>query len=194
VEYLKKHLKDIAPSLSLNTITTESSRIFEERKKELEELQGKLEKLQEQISSLQGQYGEATSEKSKEEINKDIEEVRGRKNRVNSEIINKLTRGYFDEGSIMREAIKSLTRDNVTDGRIDQFKRDYDNFAWFVSFAPYEKPEIAVVVLLFQGGHGGYGAPIAKEIIGTYLKVESEESDENVEEAIEEIGNRERTN
>ncbi|MCT4562815.1 MAG: penicillin-binding transpeptidase domain-containing protein [Maledivibacter sp.] len=194
VEYLKKHLKDIAPRLSLNTITTESSRIFEERKKELEELQGKLEKLQEQISSLQGQYGEATSEKSKEEINKDIEEVKGRKNRVNSEIINKLTRGYFDEGSIMREAIKSLTRDNVTDARIDQFKRDYDNFAWFVSFAPYEKPEIAVVVLLFQGGHGGYGAPIAKEIIGTYLKVESEESDENVEEAIEEIGNIEGTN
>lgn len=45
----------------------------------------------------------------------------------------------------------------------------YDNFAWFVAFAPYEDPEIAVSVLIFQGGSGGYAAPVAKEIIAEYL-------------------------
>lgn len=186
VKYLKKYLKNIEPNLSLDTITTESSRIFKQRKEELVELQNELEKLQGEISALQQQYEQATNERTKEQINVNIEEVKGKKNRVNNEIINKLTRGYFDEGSIMREAIKSLTKDNVTDEKIDKFKSDYDNFAWFVSFAPYEKPEIAVVVLLFQGGHGGYGAPIAKEIIGTYLEPESEDLVENVEELTEE--------
>lgn len=186
VEYLKRYLKDIAPSLSLNKITTESSRIFEERKKELEELQNKVEKFQEEILALQVQYEQSASERAKEKINVDIEEVKDKKNRVKDEIINKLTRGYFDKGSIMRAAIKSLTKDTVTDEMIDYYKSDYDNFAWFVSFAPYEKPEIAVVVMLFQGGHGGYGAPIAKEIIGTYLEPESEDIEENAEELTEE--------
>ncbi|SHJ82168.1 penicillin-binding transpeptidase domain-containing protein [Paramaledivibacter caminithermalis] len=180
VKYLKQHLKDIAPNLSLNTITTESSAIFKQRKEELLALQKESEILQEKILSLKQQHEKANNEKEKEQINKDMEEVKNRKNRVKNEIINKLTRGYFDEGSIMREAIKRLTNNNITDEMIDKFKSDYDNFAWFVSFAPYEKPEIAVVVLLFQGGHGGYGAPIAKEIIGTYLETNAQNLPEDV--------------
>jgi penicillin-binding protein 2 len=47
--------------------------------------------------------------------------------------------------------------------------KGYDAHAWFVAFAPYEKPEIAVAVLIFQGGHGNYPAPIARAIIEGYL-------------------------
>lgn len=43
--------------------------------------------------------------------------------------------------------------------------------AWFVSFAPYEKPEIAMAVMVEHGGHGGgAAAPIAKLAIEAYLK------------------------
>ena len=35
----------------------------------------------------------------------------------------------------------------------------------------------AVVTLLFQGGHGGYGAPIAREIFAEYFKLELEGDD-----------------
>lgn len=43
--------------------------------------------------------------------------------------------------------------------------------AWFVSFAPYEKPEIALSVMVEHGGHGGgAAAPIAKRAIEAYLK------------------------
>lgn len=43
--------------------------------------------------------------------------------------------------------------------------------AWFVSFAPYEKPDIAVSVMVEHGGHGGSAAaPIAKRAIEAYLK------------------------
>ena len=42
--------------------------------------------------------------------------------------------------------------------------------AWFVAFAPYEKPEVAVSVIVEHGGHGGHtAAPIAREILKTYF-------------------------
>lgn len=76
---------------------------------------------------------------------------------------------YKDEGDAMRDAIKLLSNNRITNEQLDQFKDNYDNFAWFVSYAPYEDPQIVVVSLIFQGGHGGYAAPIAREIIAEYL-------------------------
>ncbi len=46
----------------------------------------------------------------------------------------------------------------------------YRDHAWFVAFAPVEKPEIAMSVLVEHGGHGGSAAaPIAKKAIEAYL-------------------------
>jgi penicillin-binding protein 2 len=47
----------------------------------------------------------------------------------------------------------------------------YDDNAWFVGFAPYDDPQIAVAVLIMQGGHGSYAAPVAKAIFEEYLGV-----------------------
>lgn len=42
--------------------------------------------------------------------------------------------------------------------------------AWFTSFAPAEKPEIAVTVLVEHGGHGGSAAaPVAKKVLAKYF-------------------------
>ena len=49
----------------------------------------------------------------------------------------------------------------------------YDDYAWFVAFAPYEDPEIAVAVVIFQGGSGSYAGPIAREVIAEYLGLNS---------------------
>ncbi|MDR7857063.1 penicillin-binding transpeptidase domain-containing protein [Tissierella sp.] len=54
----------------------------------------------------------------------------------------------------------------------------YDDFAWFVAFAPYDDPEIAVAVVIFQGGSGGYGAPLARDIIAEYLGLNAVETKE----------------
>ncbi|GAA0787298.1 penicillin-binding transpeptidase domain-containing protein [Hathewaya limosa] len=40
----------------------------------------------------------------------------------------------------------------------------------FVGFAPYDDPEIAVVVMLFDGGHGSYAADVVKAIYEQYFK------------------------
>lgn len=41
--------------------------------------------------------------------------------------------------------------------------------AWFVGFAPFDDPEIAVAVYVKNGQHGGYTAPVAREIFAQYL-------------------------
>jgi penicillin-binding protein 2 len=46
-----------------------------------------------------------------------------------------------------------------------------EDHAWFIAYAPAEKPQIAVAVLVEHGGHGGAAAaPIAKKVIEEYLK------------------------
>lgn len=41
--------------------------------------------------------------------------------------------------------------------------------AWFVGFAPFDNPEIAVVAIVENGGHGAYAAQIAKDIFDSYF-------------------------
>lgn len=51
---------------------------------------------------------------------------------------------------------------------LHELHRDH---AWFVAFAPCDKPEVALSVLVEHGGHGGAAAaPIAKRAIEAYLK------------------------
>lgn len=51
--------------------------------------------------------------------------------------------------------------------KIDERHRDH---AWFIAFAPVDKPRIAVVVLAENGGHGGgTAAPIARKVMDYYL-------------------------
>ena len=47
----------------------------------------------------------------------------------------------------------------------------YDDFGWFVAFAPYKEPEIAVAVVIFQGGSGSYAGPMVRDIMAEYLKL-----------------------
>ncbi len=52
--------------------------------------------------------------------------------------------------------------------------------AWFTSFAPAEKPEIALTVLVEHGGHGGSAAaPVAKMVLERYFAGKLEEKNEN---------------
>lgn len=44
-----------------------------------------------------------------------------------------------------------------------------DAFAWFIAYAPFEDPRIAVAVMIGQGGHGAYAAPVARSIIEAYF-------------------------
>lgn len=48
----------------------------------------------------------------------------------------------------------------------------YRDHAWFVAFAPYEKPVLAVAIIVEHGGHGGaIAGPIAGKIFKKYFKL-----------------------
>ncbi len=51
----------------------------------------------------------------------------------------------------------------------------HKDHAWFTSYAPAEKPEIAITVLVENGGKGGaVAAPVAKQILEVYLRLKEE--------------------
>ncbi len=53
--------------------------------------------------------------------------------------------------------------------------------AWFVGFAPYDDPQIAVVCVIEHGGHGGYTAPVVKEVMEEYFGYNNDNISEDIE-------------
>ena len=82
---------------------------------------------------------------------------------------------YKSESTAVRRAVINLS--GVSTERIDAYKGSYDAFAWFIAYAPIEDPQIAVAVLIYQGGSGGYAGPVAREIIGKYMELQEVYSD-----------------
>ena len=142
VAYFKTYLKRIDPALSQAKVDAETASILTARNEE--------------IAQIRKQMTGA----SKEDLPA-----------LESKLSSLISQGYLTQASAMRAAIKSLSARGLTDAKINEFRKDYDNFAWFVSFAPYDDPQIAVVVMVPQGGHGGYAGPIAREVIGKYLGI-----------------------
>ena len=68
-------------------------------------------------------------------------------------------------------------------GKTGSAEAGRDVNAWFVGFAPYNDPEIAVVVLVENGGHGNYTAEVARDIIAEYfgMNMDANEVRENNE-------------
>ena len=57
--------------------------------------------------------------------------------------------------------------------------------AWFAGFAPFEKPEIAVIVMVENGGHGYYTAEVVREIIEEYFGMNVQNVLENMSSEVE---------
>lgn len=97
------------------------------------------------------------------------------------EVIQKISFNSEIHNSIL-EGMGEVTSDNGTAGTFfkdfpikvggktgSAQKTGQDAYAWFVGFAPYNDPKIAVAVVIPQGGAGSYAAPVAKAIFSQYL-------------------------
>lgn len=61
---------------------------------------------------------------------------------------------------------------------VEKDRKNYEDHAWFTSYAPSDDPEIAVTVLIENGGKGGaVAAPVAKKLIEQYYKPEEAQDD-----------------
>jgi len=64
------------------------------------------------------------------------------------------------------------------DARYDEktIAKKLRDHALFITFAPYDKPEIVIAVIAENGGHGsGVAAPIARKVIDEWLRIKKED-------------------
>ncbi len=125
--------------------------------------------------------------------------VKSRLGRINGKLtwaqvekeINRLIteEGYSSADAAVDRAVINLSKEDVEEDeimrRINSGKREYDNFAWVVAMAPAENPKIAVAVLIVQGGKAAYAAPVAREVLGTYLKTDKTYNDIDINTVIQ---------
>ncbi len=95
---------------------------------------------------------------------------------IRSNFVSKDVLKIVQEG--MRQAVTSGTASLLNDLPVTvagktgtaQFGADNKTHAWFVSYAPYENPEIAIAVLVEGGGEGHSSAvPVTKEVYKWYF-------------------------
>lgn len=74
---------------------------------------------------------------------------------------------YQIAGKTGTAQVYSVAQNQRLDRKVDERLRDH---SWFIAFAPADKPEIAVAVLVENGGFGAAAsAPIARKIMDAYL-------------------------
>ena len=133
------------------------------------------------IKTIQNADG---SEASKDEINKFVNRKLGLTEEEEDDGIT-LNQQYLNA---VKEGMKSVTSGesgtayvrfknfNISvGGKTGSAEAGYDENgnqlvnAWFAAFAPYENPEIAVVVMVENGGHGNYTAEAVRDIMAEYF-------------------------
>lgn len=133
------------------------------------------------IKTIQNADG---SEASKDEINKFVNQKLGLTEEEEDDGIT-LNQQYLNA---VKEGMKSVTSGesgtayvrfknfNISVGgktgsawKLDMMKWKQLVNAWFAAFAPYENPEIAVVVMVENGGHGNYTAEAVRDIMAEYF-------------------------
>ena len=144
------------------------------------------------IKTIQNSDG---TEVSQEEINKFVNEKLGL-TEENNENIN-LNKDYINA---VKEGMKSVTsgesgtayvrfkdfnikvggKTGSAEAGKDSNGKDIVN-AWFAAFAPYDDPEIAVVVMVENGGHGNYTAEAVRNIMAEYFGMNTQNVTESVQ-------------
>lgn len=96
--------------------------------------------------------------------------------RETMDIIKKGMKAVVEPGGTAWGPLKGFPIPSAGKTGTAQWDIRYDNHGWFAGFAPYDDPEIAVVVFIEQAGSGGAtGAPVARAIYEKYFKVDTKE-------------------
>lgn len=75
--------------------------------------------------------------------------------------------GYVSGGKTGTAQVYSLKGEKYTEHKVDERLRDH---AWFIAYAPADKPTIALAVLVENGGFGAQAAaPIARKVMDQHL-------------------------
>jgi penicillin-binding protein 2 len=50
-----------------------------------------------------------------------------------------------------------------------QLRHGRNAYGWYIGFAPFDNPEIAIAVVIYDAGHGGSAAPVARAVYDQYF-------------------------
>ena len=133
------------------------------------------------------------SQVSKDEINEYVnkklntENVSTEDKNINPEVITAVKEGMKsvaeEEGGTAYSIFKDFQIElggKTGSAELSNNKNSKDVIAWFAGFAPYENPEIAIVVMVEKGGHGYYTAEVVKEIMSEYFGMNMQEITEDM--------------
>ena len=129
------------------------------------------------------------SEVSREEINKFVNAKLGLQDEETEDL--QINESYL---KAVLEGMKSVTSDsggtayvrfkdfNISVGGKTGSAEAPNNqvHAWFVGFAPFENPEIAIVVMVENGGHGNYTAEVVRDIMAEYFGMNTQNVEEDM--------------
>ena len=144
------------------------------------------------VKTIQNEDG---TEVSKEEINNFVNKKLGLSDNSNEENIT-LNKEYLNA---VKEGMKSVTsgesgtayvrfknfnievggKTGSAEAGQDKNGKDIVN-AWFAAFAPYDDPEIAVGVMVENGGHGNYTAEAVRDIMAEYFGMNTQNVTEDM--------------
>lgn len=143
------------------------------------------------VSIVKGIQNTDGTEVSKDEINKFVNQKLGLEEDDTEEI-------NIDQNNLkaVLEGMRSVTNEtggtaysifknfNIeVGGKTGSAEAGENVNAWFAGFAPFDNPEIAVVVMVENGGHGYYTAEAVRDIMAEYFGMNTQ----NVEESLEAI-------
>lgn len=157
-EYLMSHLSSY--NVDKNEVLNVYLKLRAEREEEL--TKARIAEIKEQLASKD------IDDETKAELEQELKDGVSEKLPDNDDRIN---------AAYLRRAIKELNH-KITDEDIDAFKETYGDFAWAVSFAPADDPEIAICVMIPQGNSSTYALLPMKDIIGQYMGLSGKSSND----------------
>ena len=123
---------------------------------------------------------------------KAVPRITGAAKRLNAKSVSFLKKALFDAvnahrgtGIYARSNATSVSGKTgtaqVVSAEVESTEKRFQDHAWFTSYAPSDSAEIAVTVLVENGGSGSVAAaPIAKKIIETYFRLKKERNETRI--------------
>ena len=144
------------------------------------------------IKSIQNSDGVEITEEEKNKYVKEklgfLDDEQGEDINLNSEYLNAIKEGMKSvtsgESGTAYVRFKDFNievggKTGSAEAGKDENNNDIVN-AWFAAFAPYDDPEIAVVVMVENGGHGNYTAEAVRDIMAEYFGMNIQDIDEDM--------------
>ena len=84
---------------------------------------------------------------------------------------------YPTKDDAVDDALIKASKYKINQSMINRFKDGYEEYAWTVSMAPADDPEIAVVAMLIEGGYSYNAAPIVRDVMDAYFDINKKNDD-----------------